>query len=357
MTTAPPLALSAGRQLRALTERLADAAVACEFGRYPDLLRRFGPSGRWKSRQQAVWHLTQLADALDTGSPALFNDYVGWAKALLEPEGMHGEDLDHQLGCLIDALSEQTPPAVAAAAAEMIEGARAALPAMPSGTTTLLDPAQRLSALAGDYLHALLGGYRQAAGRLVFDAAERGEPVGRLYLHVLQPALHEVGRLWQVKKVSVAQEHFCSASTQVVMSQLRPRAFAAERHGRRVVVACVSGDLHEIGARMVDDFLEMDGWDTYFCGANTPHADVVQTAAERAADALAISATMGRHLHAVDDLIQRLRADPRCTTLRILVGGHPFAVDPALWRTVGADGTAVDAEAAVALARRLVMPS
>jgi methanogenic corrinoid protein MtbC1 len=33
-----------------------------------------------------------------------------------------------------------------------------------------------------------------------------------------------------------------------------------------------------------------------------------------------------------------------------MVGGHPFNVDPALWRTVGADGTAADADAAVALA-------
>jgi len=34
----------------------------------------------------------------------------------------------------------------------------------------------------------------------------------------------------------------------------------------------------------------------------------------------------------------------------VMVGGHPFTVAPALWRTVGADGTAADAEAAVALA-------
>ena len=35
-----------------------------------------------------------------------------------------------------------------------------------------------------------------------------------------------------------------------------------------------------------------------------------------------------------------------------MVGGHPFTVDPALWSTVGADGTAADAEAAVALAEQ-----
>ena len=186
--------------------------------------------------------------------------------------------------------------------------------------------------------------------RLVFDAADRGEPVQQLYLQILQPALREIGRLWQLQKISVAQEHFCSVATQIVMSQLLLRVPAAKRCGRGVVVACVSGDLHELGARMVGDFFEMAGWDTYFCGANTPHAAVVHSVVERKADVLAVSATMGYHLHAVQELIELVRADPRCATLRVMVGGHPFTVDPALWRTVGADGTAADADAAVALA-------
>jgi methanogenic corrinoid protein MtbC1 len=232
----------------------------------------------------------------------------------------------------------------------MIEGARTALPAMPGTTPSFLDPGQRLSPLAREYVHALLGGYRQAAGALVFDAAERGEPVRQLYLQVFQPALREIGRLWQMKKISVAQEHFCSAATQIVMSQLRLRGVVAERCGCSVVVACISGDLNDVGARMVGDFFEMAGWDNYFCGANTPHAALVEAVVERTADVLAVSATMGYHLHAVQELIEAVRADPRCARLRIMVGGHPFGVEPTLWRTVGADGSAADADAAVALA-------
>lgn len=345
-----PLVLSAGLQLRDQVGALADAVVACEFARNRTLRARYGATGRIKSRQDAAYHLSFLADAVDANSPALFNDYIGWVKVLLQQHGVRSEDLDSHLGCMADVVREQMPPPVAASAVAMIEGARAALSAMPSTTPSFLDPGQPLAPLAHDYVHALLGGYRQAAGRLVFDAAERGEPIRRLYLQVFQPALREIGRLWQMKKISVSQEHFCSAATQVVMSQLLPRAFAAERRGRGVVIACVSGDLHDVGARMVGDFFEMAGWDAYFCGANTPHDAVVQAVAERTADVLAVSATMGYHLHAVQDLIGLVRADPRCARLRIMVGGHPFAVDPALWRTVGSDGTAADADAAVALA-------
>jgi hypothetical protein len=38
--------------------------------------------------------------------------------------------------------------------------------------------------LARDYMHALLGGFRQVAGRLVFDALEGGELPGEIYLQV-----------------------------------------------------------------------------------------------------------------------------------------------------------------------------
>lgn len=344
------LVLPAGHQLRDRAGALADAVVACEFARHPKLRARYGAAGRAKSRQDAVYHFLHLAAALDTHSPALFSDYIGWVKVLLQHLGVSSEDLGHHLDCMADVVREQLPAPVAAAAAAMIEAVRAALPAMPATVGSFLETGQPLSPLVQEYVHKMLGGYRQAAGQLVFDAADRGQPVQQLYLQVFQPALREVGRLWQLRKISVAQEHFCSAATQIVMSQLLLRAPAVARCGRGVVVACVSGDLHDLGARMVGDFFEMAGWDAYVCGANTPHAAVVQSVVERAAEVLAVSATMGYHLHEVQELIEWVRADARCAGLRVMVGGRPFTIDPALWRAVGADGTAADAAAAVALA-------
>ncbi|MDZ5454959.1 cobalamin B12-binding domain-containing protein [Azohydromonas lata] len=344
------LVLSAGHQLRDRVHALADAAVACEFGRNPRLSVRYGPVGRIKSRQNAVHHFLHLADAIDVNSQALFNDYIGWLKVLLEQRGLRSGDLDHHFVCMAEAVREQMPPPVAAAAVTMIEGALARLPAMPSTAECLLDPAQRLFSLAHEYVQLLLGGCRGAAARLVLDAAERGEPVRELYLQVFQRALREIGRLWQMNEINVAQEHFCSAATEMAMSQLLARAAVAKPCGHSVVVACVSEEQHALGARMIADFFDMAGWDTYFCGASTPHAGVVQTVAKRLPDVLAISAAMGYHVHAVQELIEEIRADSRCAPVTVMVGGHPFGIDPTLWQKVGADGTAVDADGAVTLA-------
>jgi signal transduction histidine kinase len=40
------------------------------------------------------------------------------------------------------------------------------------------------------------------------------------------------------------------------------------------------------GARMVADFFELDGWDTYFLGANTPTDSILRAVEERRADIL-----------------------------------------------------------------------
>ena len=174
-----------------------------------------------------------------------------------------------------------------------------------------------------------------------------------VYLHVFQAAQREMGRRWQLNQVSVAQEHFSTAATQLIMSDLYDRVFAAERCGRTVVVTSVAGDLHELGARMVADFFEMEGWDTVYLGANAPADDVVDTLRDQGADGLAVSATMTPHVKAAADLVARVRADGATAGRWVLVGGYPFSLDPGLWREIGADAMAADAPGAVDTALRL----
>ncbi len=217
-----------------------------------------------------------------------------------------------------------------------------------------LDGPAAVAQLARAYLQALLHGDRQAAARLVLDAAEQGTPVKDLYLHLFQPVQREIGRLWQINRVSVAQEHYCTAATQLIMSQLYPSVFSSEKIGRTLVLTCVAGELHELGARMVADFFEMDGWDTFFSGANTPADEVVRILVEREADLLGISVTIDWHVEAAGRLIAAVRERPECAALHILVGGNAFNAAPDLWQRLGADGTAADAQAAIETAVQLV---
>jgi methanogenic corrinoid protein MtbC1 len=229
------------------------------------------------------------------------------------------------------------------------------MPAMPEDLPMRMQEANPLSLLAHQYEQALLRGDRLDASRLVIDAVSRGTPVGDIYLQVFQTTQYEIGRLWQVNEISVAKEHYCTAATQLVMSQLYQHLFTGEKIGRKMVATSVAGNLHELGARMVCDFFEMAGWNTCYLGANTPHAAVIQALAEQGADMLAVSVTLATQLSEVQALIATVRADPGCATVKILVGGHPFNRDPDLWRQVGADGTGADAQEGILVAERLLL--
>jgi methanogenic corrinoid protein MtbC1 len=235
-------------------------------------------------------------------------------------------------------------------AAILSDAALQALPSPSGDIPSYLVQDAPLASLTRAYLAALLDGDRRHASTLILDAVAAGVGVKDIYLHIFQRSQYEVGRLWQIHDISVAQEHYCTAATQLVMSQLYPYIFAAASTRGTLVATCVSGDLHEIGVRMVADFFEMEGWNTYYLGASTPTDEVVGALVERKADILAISATLSGHLRAVATLIDTVRANEACRHVTILVGGYPFAASPDLWREIGADGTAPDAQGAIVLA-------
>ena len=208
--------------------------------------------------------------------------------------------------------------------------------------------------VAEQYLNAMLAFERTRASRLVMDAVTQGMSIREFYLHVLQPVQYEIGWLWQSGQISVGHEHYCTNSTQLIMSMLYPRLFGGERTGRRVIAACVQGELHELGLRMLSDFFEMDGWDSHYLGANMPPEGIVSTMTEFKPDVLAIGVSMHYHLDEAQRLIRAVRDTPETRDTIVLVGGYTCRVVDGLWRKLGADGTATDAQQAVAVASKLL---
>lgn len=335
-------------------EQIAGRITDQQFAADPTLEKRFGARGRVKCREDALRHLSYLSSAASAQSDALFADYVGWAKILLARLGLNDDDLSRNLVLLRDAARAAIGGALGDAAARIVDAGLQKLPSLPSESESLLPaPDEPYGDLARRYFERLLAGDRPGASALILGAVKDGVGIHDIYLHVFQRTQYEIGRRWQMNEMTVAEEHFCTAVTQLIMSQLYPQIFATPRIGRRLVAASIGGDLHEIGVRMVADFFEMAGWDTYYLGANTPLASIVDSVTDRRADVLALSATMTFHVPAVVEVIREVRHEHGDRT-RILVGGYPFRVEPKLWQRVGADGFAADASQAVSSANQLL---
>ncbi len=340
--------------LTSMRGEVADAIVERHYQLHPELEARYGERGRQKCREDSAYHLTYLSQSLAVSAPTLFNDYIAWAKAMLVGRGIAAQDLEDNLRVMSEVLKARLPVEMAACATGYVDNAVTQLAQMPSAPSACIAPEQPLARLAESYLAALLGSRRQEASRLILEAVGSGASIKDIYTYVFQQSQYEIGRLWQVNKITVAQEHYCSAATQMIMSQLYPQIFAGPRVSRRFVGACVAGDLHEIGMRMVSDFFELEGWDTAFLGSNVPTADLIKTLIDFHPDVLGISTTITPHIAAVAKTIAAVRATPACARITILVGGPPFCAIPDLWKQVGADGTSADARGVVAVACRLI---
>ncbi len=212
-----------------------------------------------------------------------------------------------------------------------------------SGNSTTVS----LASVAGEYLETILAGDRRHAVDLVTEVADSGIPIKQIYTDVFQQCQFELGRLWEENRITVAKEHLATAITQLAMSQLYNRFDFADRVGKKMVAACVGGELHEIGLRMVADFFELDGWNTHYLGANTPIREVVEMAFDIGADIVALSTSMTFNVEKVRDAVEAIRTyrQPGGGP-KILVGGRPFNVEPTLWQYVGADYFAASATGA-----------
>jgi signal transduction histidine kinase len=348
---------AAGHYFEAQRRTLAEAVVARQYQLDPELPNRYGDRGRQKCIQDTEYHLAYLASAVTFASPILFAHYMAWAKPTMAAYGVELKHIEDNLICLRDVLQEQVPTELAPATVACVELALGELQQAPCNLETFLAADDHLGRLARSYLEALLRGERHIAVALIHDAVRSGISVHDIYLRVFQPCQQEIGRLWQLRQITVAQEHSCTATTQLAMSQLYPLLLSQPRKGRRVVATSVSGELHEIGLRIVTDLFEADGWDTLYLGGNVPDTSIVQTVNERRPDLLLISATMTFHVNAVARLIELIRNCEAGPTVKIMVGGYPCNVDPELWRRVGADGSACDAIEALDVADRLLAAS
>jgi methanogenic corrinoid protein MtbC1 len=335
-------------------KELSELMTERQYRLQPEIWAPYGEKGRELSVRDSVHHLTYLAQAVSEDDALLFVQYVEWLRGLFEGLKFPPEVLPVMLECTRDTLREHLPAESAALTDRYLEEALAAVSETPAAQPSFLSEDAPLRELAAGYLDALLKGDRKAASRMVMDAVTGGVSVKDIYLNVFQRTQYEIGRLWHTNRVSVAQEHFCSAATQLIMSQLYPYIFASEKIGRRLVAACVGGELHEIGVRMVADFFEMEGWDTYYLGANAPASSILESVGEREADCLGLSAAMPFHRPQLREVISRARESDEFKNLKILVGGQALKNSPGLWKRLGADGCAQDAQKAVEIANRLV---
>jgi MerR family transcriptional regulator, light-induced transcriptional regulator len=101
-------------------------------------------------------------------------------------------------------------------------------------------------------------------------------PVEDVCLHVLQPALHEIGLRWQRDEILISGEHFASSFAMRTLGALFNQSRPEEGRGP-IIATCLEGELHETGLLMTSLFLSRRGFRVVYLGGNLPVGDLVET--------------------------------------------------------------------------------
>jgi methanogenic corrinoid protein MtbC1 len=174
--------------------------------------------------------------------------------------------------------------------------------------------------LAETYVNVQLRGDRRAALHFVDRLVHEGHSVADIQQHVIAAAQRQIGRMWEESRIGVAQEHMATAISQLALAQLYRYAQPLPARGRKVVVACVEGELHEFPARLVADALDLAGYDTRFLGADVPTGSLLAVLEQESPNLLALSITMPFHGAALLRQVKSVR-DHTGGLLPIAIGG------------------------------------
>jgi len=202
------------------------------------------------------------------------------------------------------------------------------------------------------FLSALLAGRLQECLAVSSELTSAAQLIP-YYRYVIQPALYSVGEAWSLGKISIAQEHLASSIVGRVMTSLHVTFIRPSRTMGRAVVSAVTNEHHELGAWIVSDMLESDGWDVRYLGANTPVADLLSLLKRFRPHLLALSITMPDNVEQARRIIAELHMEQSIADTSVIVGGIAMNLMPGIWQEIKADGYAGDVEGAVEFARQM----
>ena len=140
-----------------------------------------------------------------------------------------------------------------------------------------------------DELRAALDALDETRAHAALDRMLAALSVQAVLGGVVLPYLHELGERWARGEVSVGQEHFAS-------NVLRGRLLGLARGwdgggGPRALLACPSGELHDLGLIAFGLALRGHGWRITYLGPNTPLPTVGEMAGELRPAAVVLAAT------------------------------------------------------------------
>jgi methanogenic corrinoid protein MtbC1 len=200
------------------------------------------------------------------------------------------------------------------------------------------------------YLEALLKGDRSQSRSVVEETLQSGVTAHNVYLDLIWPVMVEIEKLVRSDKITVIQEHLATRINRTIVDQLQNKLPRRQNREKKVVICCAQGQLQELGAQMMADLFESDGWQVRFVGGGLTNDDILAYINSYAPKLLIIYGAKASHAPDIRALIDTIRSVNAWPDMRIMVSGGLFNRAEGLWEEVGADMFAENAAEALRIA-------
>jgi len=184
---------------------------------------------------------------------------------------------------------------------------------------------------------------------------ESGKKPVEIFAEGIEPTLEEIGDQFSRLEIFLPEMINSAEVVKAIQKELKPLLEVDQETTTKgkIVIATVSGDLHDIGKNIVKAMLEVNGFEVKDLGVDVEAKSILKSARESDADIIALSALMIPSLPFVKDVIDFVEANEEARArFKVIVGGGPVNRDWA--EEAGADGYGDDAIEAVELALQMV---
>ncbi len=197
------------------------------------------------------------------------------------------------------------------------------------------------------YMVALLSGDRKKSRSVVEEAMQTGVPAHSIYVDMIWPVMVEIENLFRADKINVVQEHLATRINRTIIDQLQNKLPHKDENNKKVVICCAQSQIQELGAQMMADLFESDGWEVRFVGGGLNNDDILEYIHGVSPQLLVIYGAEPIQAPEIRQLVDKIRSIDAWPDLRIMLSGGVFNRAEGLWEEIGADLFAADAAQAL----------
>lgn len=298
----------------------------------------YGEAGHEACREDIEFNLKLLHTSLETGSIDSYVQYFMWLDEVFKVRNIPSAYVDDTLSSLGAFFINKLPKEgeiIQCVLENSIKQARTQSDILTVNDDALVEvPQFEEMLLNGDHLGAL---------KIIKKLFDEGLTFIEVEVRLIEAALINVGLKWQQNKISVAQEHLATATASTVMAMEFSALQLPRANGKSIILACIEGNHHALGLKMIADAFELKGWNVNYLGADMPTRSLIDFVSKIKPDVVALSVSFSYQLVEARKVLNLIRSTASGESPHIIVGGLAVNRYPDLYEFIGADSTAKDA--------------